>query len=108
MNPFQAFLWVRREIRSTKLSTSYLQNGPAWWLQSDWDAVEANNRQWWDLNPVSVDYIVLLLVDLELDKLNRPEVKPSDLKNELAENIVRIGKEYVDDDEKYFPLSKIK
>lgn len=42
----------------------------------------------------------------ELDKLIRPEIKPSDLKNELTENIVRIGKEYVDDDEKYFPLSK--
>jgi hypothetical protein len=42
----------------------------------------------------------------ELDKLNRPDVKPSDLKNELTENIVRIAKEYVDDDEKYFPLSK--
>lgn len=44
----------------------------------------------------------------ELDKLNRPDVKPSDLKNELTENIVRIAKEYVDDDEKYFPLSKNK
>ena len=40
--------------------------------------------------------------------LNRPDVKPSDLKNELTENIVRIAKEYVDDDEKYFPLSKNK
>lgn len=42
--------------------------------------------------------------NLELDKLLRPEIKPSDLKNELAENIVCIAKEYVDDDEKYFPL----
>lgn len=34
-------------------------------------------------------------------------MKPSDLKNQLADNIVNIAKEYVDDDEKYFPLGKI-
>ena len=32
-------------------------------------------------------------------------MKPSDIKNQLGENIVNIAKEYADDDEKYFPLS---
>lgn len=42
-----------------------------------------------------------------MDKVSRPDMKPSDLKNQLADNIVNIAKEYVDDDEKYFPLGKI-
>jgi hypothetical protein len=41
-----------------------------------------------------------------MDKVSRPEMKQSDLKNQLADNIVNIAKEYVDDDEKYFPLGK--
>ena len=32
--------------------------------------------------------------------------KINDLKTQLAENISNIAREYVDDDEKYFPLSK--
>jgi hypothetical protein len=32
--------------------------------------------------------------------------RPSDAKNELAENIVMIAKDYIDDDDKYFPLGK--
>jgi hypothetical protein len=35
------------------------------------------------------------------------DVKPSDMKNQLVENLVNIGKEYAEDDEKYFPLSKL-
>ncbi len=33
-------------------------------------------------------------------------MKPCDLKNQLADNIVNIAKEYVDD-EKYFPLGRL-
>ena len=39
-----------------------------------------------------------------MDKVSKPDIKPSDLKNQLADNIANIAKEYVDDDEKYFPL----
>jgi hypothetical protein len=41
-----------------------------------------------------------------MDKVSRPDMKQSDLKNQLADNIVNIAKEYVDDDEKYFPIGK--
>ncbi|RNA00061.1 nuclear pore complex protein Nup155-like, partial [Brachionus plicatilis] len=44
------------------------------------------------------------IVANENDKLNRPDMKPSDLKHELAENIILIAKDYIDD-EKYFPLN---
>jgi hypothetical protein len=43
----------------------------------------------------------------ELDKVSSTDVKPSDMKNQLVENLVNIGKEYAEDDEKYFPLSKL-
>lgn len=43
----------------------------------------------------------------EMEKISRPDMKPSDLKNQLADNIVNIAKEYVDDDEKYFPLGTL-
>jgi len=43
----------------------------------------------------------------ELDKMSRPDIKQSDLKAQLAENIINIAKEYVDDDEKYFPLDTL-
>lgn len=42
----------------------------------------------------------------ELDKVSSADVKPSDMKNQLVENLVNIGKEYAEDDDKYFPLSK--
>jgi hypothetical protein len=42
-----------------------------------------------------------------MEKVSRPDMKQSDLKNQLADNIVNIAKEYVDDDEKYFPLGKL-
>jgi hypothetical protein len=41
-----------------------------------------------------------------MDKMFRPDIKPSDMKNQLAENIVQIAKEFIDEDEKYFPLGK--
>lgn len=37
----------------------------------------------------------------------RPDIKPSELKTQLAENIVNIAREYVNDDEKYFPLGTL-
>jgi hypothetical protein len=42
-----------------------------------------------------------------MEKVSRPDMKQSDLKNQLADNIANIAKEYVDDDEKYFPLGKL-
>ena len=39
--------------------------------------------------------------------MSSTDVKPSDMKNQLVENLVNIGKEYAEDDEKYFPLSKL-
>ena len=43
---------------------------------------------------------------IELDKLKRPDIKQCDLKNQLADNIVNIAKEYVDE-EKYFPIGNL-
>ena len=42
----------------------------------------------------------------ELDKISSMDIKPSDLKNQLAENILLVSKDYSDDggDDKYFPL----
>ena len=40
--------------------------------------------------------------------MSSTDVKPSDMKNQLVENLVNIGKEYAEDDEKYFPLSKLR
>ena len=59
------------------------------------------------LNPTfKVQYkISYIFLDIELEKVNKPDMKPSDLKAQLADNIVNIAKEYVDD-EKYFPLGK--
>ena len=41
-----------------------------------------------------------------MDKISSTDIKPSDIKNQLGENIANIAKEYVEDDEKYFPLGE--
>ncbi|CAF1048882.1 unnamed protein product, partial [Brachionus calyciflorus] len=54
-------------------------------------------------DPKAIEILWKQIIANELDKLSRPDLKPSDLKYQLAENIISIAKEYIDD-EKYFPL----
>lgn len=52
-------------------------------------------------DPKIVEIFWKQIIATELDKM--ADIKQSDLKNQLADNIVNIAKEYVDE-EKYFPL----
>jgi hypothetical protein len=71
--------------------------------------LETNNSKWYlnEIYFIEIKVTFMKINKSEMEKISRPDMKPSDLKNQLADNIVNIAKEYVDDDEKYFPLGTL-
>ena len=48
---------------------------------------------------------LICILILELEKVTSTDMKPSEIKNQLGENLSNIAKEYAEDDENFFPLS---
>ena len=58
-------------------------------------------------DPKTIEILWKQIIANEMEKVSNIYTdKINDLKTQLAENISNIAREYVDDDEKYFPLSR--